>query len=170
MCRLHEPIRHPKASILNAFEFQHVFISQPVENYATIFKDRPNQTFVQNYHYIGMCAPREPVIFTDGSRMDGKTGFDVFHGENFEMGFRLVEPSGVFTAELTDIFYALEHIRNHSPVRYLILTDSLSSVQALQTRAISPKGHPLQGSVLASIQRILRYQYRMGPISCRSGR
>jgi hypothetical protein len=86
---------------------------------------------------------RESVIFTDGSRIDGKTGFGMFHGENFEMGFHLVEPSGIFTAELTAIFYALEHIRNHSPGRYLVLTDSLSSVQALQTRAISPKGHPL---------------------------
>jgi RNase H len=86
---------------------------------------------------------RESVIFTDGSRIDGKTGFGVFHGENFEMGFRLVEPSDIFTAELTAIFYALEHIRSHSPGRYLILTDSLSSVQALQTRVISPKGHPL---------------------------
>jgi hypothetical protein len=80
---------------------------------------------------------RESAIFTDGSRIEGRTGCSVFHGENFEMGFRLVEPSGIFTAELTSIFYALELIRNHSTVRYMTLTDSLSSVQALQTRAIS---------------------------------
>jgi hypothetical protein len=44
---------------------------------------------------------QELVIFTDGSKIDGMAGFGVFHGENFEMGYRLAEPNGVFTAELT---------------------------------------------------------------------
>jgi ribonuclease HI len=59
------------------------------------------------------------------------------------MGLRLVEPSGVFISELTAILYALVHIKTHSPGRYIILTDSLSSVYALESRIISPKVHEL---------------------------
>jgi RNase H len=59
------------------------------------------------------------------------------------MGLRLVELSGVFTSELTAIHYALVHIKTHSPGRYIILTDSLSSVYALESRIISPKVHEL---------------------------
>jgi ribonuclease HI len=86
---------------------------------------------------------RDSVIFTDGSRSAGGTGFGVFHYDNFEMAYRLAEPSGVYTSELTAIFYALEHIRSHPPGRFLILSDSLSSLQALQSRKISPKVHSM---------------------------
>jgi len=74
---------------------------------------------------------RESVLFTDGSRFEGRTGFGVFHCGNYEFGLRLTEPSGVFTAELTAILYALIHIKTHPPGRFLILTDSMSSVCSL---------------------------------------
>jgi ribonuclease HI len=78
--------------------------------------------------------PPDLVLYTDGSRCEGTTGFGVYHSENFEMGLRFVERSGVFTSELTAILYALVHIKTHSPGRYIILTDSLSSVYALVSR------------------------------------
>jgi hypothetical protein len=62
------------------------------------------------------------------------------------MGLRLVEPSGVFSSELTAILYALVYIKTHSTGRYNVLThslNSLSSVYALESRIISPKVHEL---------------------------
>jgi RNase H len=74
---------------------------------------------------------------------DSRTGFGVFHFNDFEMGFRLAEPSGVFMLEMTAILYALGHIRSHSLGRYMILSDSMSSIMALQTKIVSKKIHPL---------------------------
>lgn len=123
----------------------------------------------ENFHLV---APRivsriaakydlETVIFTDGSRWDGRTGFGVYHGENFEVGYRLQEPSGVFTAELTAIFYALEHIRTHQPGQYLILTDSMSSVCALQSRVISPKRHSMIYDIKEALWRLGEDNYKI---------
>jgi hypothetical protein len=78
--------------------------------------------------------PPDSVLYT--------TSFGVDHSEKFELGLRLVEPSGVFTSELTAILYALI-LKTHSPGRYIILTDSLSSVYALESRIIAPKVHEL---------------------------
>jgi ribonuclease HI len=86
---------------------------------------------------------RSSVIYTDGSRSDGVTGFGVYHHENFELGLRLHEPSGVFTSELTAIFRALVHIKTHSPGNFLILSDSMSSIDALRSQCISPNTHTL---------------------------
>jgi ribonuclease HI len=87
--------------------------------------------------------PPDSALYTDGSSCEGTTGFGVYHSENFEISLRLVEPSGVFTSELTAILYALVHIKTHSSGRYSILTDSLSSVYALESRIILPKVHEL---------------------------
>jgi ribonuclease HI len=86
---------------------------------------------------------KNSIIFTDGSRSEGETGFGVYHFENFVFGLRLHEPSGVFTSELTAILHALIHIKTHPPGQFLIMTDSMSSIAALQSQIISPKTHPL---------------------------
>jgi ribonuclease HI len=41
------------------------------------------------------------------------------------------------------IFVALIQIRARRPGRYLIVTDSMSSLRALQTRRITPRAHSL---------------------------
>jgi hypothetical protein len=53
-------------------------------------------------------------------------------------GYRLQEPSGVFTAEITTLLTALQP---GQPGEFLILTDSLSSIAALRSRKISPRTH-----------------------------
>jgi ribonuclease HI len=40
-------------------------------------------------------------------------------------------PANVFTAELAAIRMAMDHIKNESLRRYLILTDSMSSIRAI---------------------------------------
>jgi hypothetical protein len=60
-----------------------------------------------------------------------------------EISFRLREPSGVFTSELSAIFMALVQIRGHHPREFIILSDNMSSLRVLQTRKISPRTHSL---------------------------
>jgi hypothetical protein len=65
------------------------------------------------------------------------------HDHGGEISFRPREPSGVFTSELSAIFTALVQIRDQHPGKFIILSDSMSSLRALQTRKISPKTHSL---------------------------
>jgi hypothetical protein len=51
------------------------------------------------------------IFFTDGSKGGAGTGFDVYHSGGPESGFRLREPSGVFTSEMSAIFVDLIQIR-----------------------------------------------------------
>jgi hypothetical protein len=67
--------------------------------------------------------------------------FGVYQLNGGEISFRLREPSGVFTSELSAIFMALVQIRDH-PGEFIILSDTMSSLRALQTlRKISTRRH-----------------------------
>jgi hypothetical protein len=43
----------------------------------------------------------------------------------------------VFTSEMSAIFVALIQIRARRPGRYLVMSDSISSLKALQTRRVA---------------------------------
>jgi hypothetical protein len=77
------------------------------------------------------------LIFTDGSRSEEGTGFGIYVPGQQGFGYRLQEPTGVFTALLT----ALRFVGSRQPGEFLILTDSLSSIEALSSRKISSRTH-----------------------------
>jgi hypothetical protein len=64
--------------------------------------------------------------------MDGLNGF---------IGFQMRGPSSVFTAELAAIHMAMDHIENEAMGRYLILTNSMSSIRAMESKKISLQTH-----------------------------
>jgi hypothetical protein len=49
----------------------------------------------------------------------------------------------VFISEMSAIFVALIQIRARRPGIYLIVTDSMSSLRALQTRRVAPRTYSL---------------------------
>jgi hypothetical protein len=69
--------------------------------------------------------------------------FGIYHSGGPESSFRLRKPSGVFTSEISVIFVALIQIRARRTGRYLVVTDSMSSLKALQTRRVAPMAHSL---------------------------
>jgi hypothetical protein len=82
------------------------------------------------------------LIFTDGSKLEKGTGVEIYVLGQQGFGYRLEEPSGVFTAEITALLTALlRFVRSGQPGEFLILTDSLSSIEALRSRKISPRTH-----------------------------
>jgi hypothetical protein len=83
--------------------------------------------------------PTENIFYTDGSMIDDVAEFAV-HNRNYETGHQLAKPSSVFSAEIFAI--ALEHIQICPRGRYLILSDSLSSLMVMRTRRITCKTHP----------------------------
>jgi hypothetical protein len=59
------------------------------------------------------------IFFTNGSKGGARAGFDLYHSGGPESSFRLREPSGRFTSEISAIFVALIQIRVRRPARYL---------------------------------------------------
>jgi hypothetical protein len=78
--------------------------------------------------------PTENIFYTEGSMIDELAGFAV-HNRNYETGHQLAKPSSVFSAEISAIVMALEHICLRG--RYLILLDSLTSLMAMRSRRIT---------------------------------
>jgi hypothetical protein len=71
--------------------------------------------------------------------IDDVAGFAV-DNINYETGHQLAKPSSVFSAEISAIRMALEHIQ--ICLRYLILLDSLSSLMEMRSRRITCNTHP----------------------------
>jgi hypothetical protein len=73
--------------------------------------------------------------------MDGTVGLAVYHSLDCIIEFRLASPSRVFNAEPTAISVALIHIFFNIPEEYVILTDNLSSIWAMESQKISFDTH-----------------------------
>jgi hypothetical protein len=76
--------------------------------------------------------PPSNLFYTDGSLMDGVAGFAN------RLQYRILD-------ELAAIRLAMDHIGNEALGRYLILTDSLSSIRAMESQKISLHTHPFKG-------------------------
>jgi hypothetical protein len=63
------------------------------------------------------------LVASETSGFDSSSTFftSVYHSGGPEVSFRLREPSGVFTSEISAIFVALIQKRARHPARYLIL-------------------------------------------------
>jgi hypothetical protein len=69
----------------------------------------------------------------DGSRSEEGIGFGIYVPGQQGFGYRLQEPSGVFTVEITALLTALRFVRSSQLGEFLILADSLSSIEALRS-------------------------------------
>ena len=84
--------------------------------------------FASKYNHI----PSNNRFYTDGSNINGCTGFGVFH-ESHQLFFKLEDPCSVYVAELAAVYCALQIIETMPPDHYFIFTDSLSSVEAIRS-------------------------------------
>ena len=79
--------------------------------------------------------PNHLKVYTDGSKINGKTGSGVW-STDFILKARLPDDCSVYSAELFAIYSALKYIEriNHPT---LILSDSLTSIMALRSTRTS---------------------------------
>jgi hypothetical protein len=77
--------------------------------------------------------PDHTHIFTDGLVIQGSTGCS-FDFDSRPFIFHLHPFCSIFTAEIYALYRALLHLRHQSPGRFLLCTDSLSSLHALSSR------------------------------------
>jgi ribonuclease HI len=73
--------------------------------------------------------------------MGGGRGFGIYVPVQQGFGYHLQEPSGVSTSEITALLTVLRFVGSSQPGEFLILTDSLSSIETLRSRKISPRTH-----------------------------
>jgi ribonuclease HI len=74
--------------------------------------------------------------------MAGVAGFAVHHSMVCNIYYRMRGPASALTAEFAGIRMAMDHIENAALGRYLLLTDSMSWIRAMQSRKISLHTHP----------------------------
>ena len=94
-------------------------------------------------------------IFTDGSKDGGRVACGVFLNGLHCTGSRLPDNCSIYTAELTAIMLALECVEDTGQSNFLICSDSMSSLQALQNKIFD---HPLvKSSILVKYLYLTRH-------------
>lgn len=86
------------------------------------------QIFANKYRWVS----EDKMFYTDGSKIEGCTGFGVFN-INQSIFHRLKDPCSVYVAEIAAILCALEIIESQPPAHYFIVTDSLSAFEAIRS-------------------------------------
>ena len=84
-------------------------------------------------------------VYTDSSRDGNYVACATFFPSNTVISMRSPDSASIFTAEVWAIIKALEQIKDSVASKYIIFTDSLSCLQALQYMKLE---HPLIGMVL----------------------
>ncbi|XP_026467845.1 uncharacterized protein LOC113371431 [Ctenocephalides felis] len=99
-------------------------------------------------------------IYTDGSKTDDGVGCAVYiPSQDIQLQIKLPDWASIFTAELTAINSALDLIKEHNLKKAIILSDSMSSLHALNM----PKdyGNPLIFDCLQKIEKLNNNNYRI---------
>ena len=145
------PMRIQKS--IELFRFTKPLIA-PVPRLRSFWTEKPpviEYLFTQNKQNIlpteirGIFAefqdqhPNHFFIFTDGSRMEGRTGA-AFVTPQITRSRRLPDIFSVYSAELSAILSAIAHIKYRNIPRSIICSDSKSSLQALS--AYHNSSHP----------------------------
>lgn len=101
------------------------------------------------YHFLSILDVfrGSEVVYTDDSMADGHVGFAYIHRGHFEQ-HSLPDGCSVFTAKLVAISHALRYIHSCPRESFLLCTDSLSSLQAIDQ---CYPCHPLVASIQESI-------------------
>lgn len=84
------------------------------------------------YHEVRSSYPDYEAVFTDGSRINNSTASACII-LNHTLMKKLPDHFSVFSAELHAISMSLSHIQQYTQHRYIIFTDSLSSLQAINS-------------------------------------
>ena len=98
--------------------------------------------------------PRHRKVYTDGSKEDKKTAMS-FVCDDHEFSCRINDEASICTAELLAIEAAIEYIWDSSDEEFMIITDSLSSLQAhKESKTQQPNCFPIF-CILAAILNLL---------------
>jgi ribonuclease HI len=98
------------------------------------------------------------TIYTDGSKTEGLVGIGIFLDYRDSYRFRLPGHCGIFTAEMCAIHSSCDLIESKEVGAYIILTDSLASIEGLKSTGIFYRTNDM----LFRTRRSLRYLGELG--------
>ena len=110
---------------------------------STVFKSRFNEV---KQKYLDFCH-----IYTDGSKVERKVA-SAYVCPYGTMSYRLRDGCSIFTAEVEAIDKALKYVKVSSVERFVIFSDSMSVLQAIESQESK---NPLVNRVLQACQQIL---------------
>ena len=110
---------------------------------STVFKSRFNEV---KQKYLNFCH-----IYTDGSKVERKVA-SAYVCPYGTRSYRLRDGCSIFTAEVEAIDKALKYVKVSSVERFVIFSDSMSVLQAIESQESK---NPLVNRVLQTCQRIL---------------
>ena len=110
---------------------------------STVFKSRFNEV---KQKYLDFCH-----IYTDGSKVETKVS-SAYVCPYGTRSYRLRDGCSIFTAEVEAIDMALKYVKVSSVERFVIFSDSMSVLQAIESQESK---NPLVNRVLQTCQRIL---------------
>ncbi|KAI5716026.1 hypothetical protein M8J77_026283 [Diaphorina citri] len=90
----------------------------------SVFQKHFLETISSKYHDCVLC-------FTDGSKSDISTSCAYSIGNNILCSFRLNEVNNVFSSEIIAILLCLQNIKYLPPSKFLLVSDSMSAIQAI---------------------------------------
>ena len=115
--------------------------------------------------YLEDNYPGYDVVYTDGSRSDCCTGAAFVHGQCEEV-VRLPQFTSVYVAEFTALFRAVEHMRHHPPVDFVIASDSRSCLERLGSRGLRSDDPVVLSRVRESLASLGADGYRTALVWC----
>jgi hypothetical protein len=95
---------------------------------------------------------------TDGSKTEGLVGFGIFLDDRYSYCFRLPGHCGIFTAEMCAFHFACNLFESKPMGAYIILTESLASIEGLRLSGISYRTYDIPFRT----RRSLRYLGELG--------
>lgn len=115
-------------------------ISKSIQNFIQASTNSTSRDVRRAYSDAVNALGPAKFIFTDGSKSELGTGSALWSDSNqVSISMRLQEPATVFTAELSAIQMATTHITSQPSGKFVIVTDSLSSMDAITMFTISAK-------------------------------
>lgn len=125
-----------------------------LQDFKDLSPDLSNQTFL--YEANNRWNSYE-YVFTDGSKFTDRVGCAFFHyNESVSNSFQLPPQTSIFTAELTAIKHAMLYCMQHRKSKFVIFTDSKSSVEALKNNNICPKSNYLILDIIDTYNSIIK--------------
>ena len=94
-----------------------------------------NSIFINSFHEILECYKDYVHLYTDGSKDGAKVGAALVTPA-FNVQSHLPDNMSIFTAELKALLLALEFIADSESERFVIFSDSLSSLQAIGNQKV----------------------------------
>jgi hypothetical protein len=101
---------------------------------------------------------RPTAIYTDCSKSEGLVGIGIFLDDTDSYRYRMPGHCGIFTAEMCVIHFVCDLIESKPMVAYIILTDSVASIEGLKSTGISYQTNDM----LFRTRRSLRYLGELG--------